>query len=276
MADSIDILDMVSDLKQIGEPFAVATVVRTVSVTSAKAGAKALIQKDGTVSEGWVGGGCAKSAVLKAAKDALTDGAPRLISIQPEDLLADIGVSAGDEKDGVKFASNMCPSQGTMDIFVEPVMPRPELVIFGASPVAVALSKLSPFVGFTVTVYAPKQHQLSFPEVDRFNSNYDSGSFHKRNCFMVIATQGSGDEAALASAFQSDADYLAFVGSHKKAENLKEKLSKAGIPDSRLSSLKAPAGLDIKAITPEEIALSILAEVVQHRRLMHAKLANQL
>src|SRR5215218_8068994 len=110
-----DILDLVSGLKAKGEPFALATVVRTVSATAAKAGAKALILPDGTISEGWIGGGCARAAVLKAARDALADGRSRLVSVQPPVALDDQGVKAGDEREGVRFAKNMCPSEGTMD-----------------------------------------------------------------------------------------------------------------------------------------------------------------
>src|SRR6202163_789564 len=128
-----DILDTIATRKSTGVPFALATVVRTVSATAAKAGAKAVILPDGTVSEGWIGGGCARAAVLKAAREAIVDGKSRLISIQPPDALQDQGVAAGEERAGVRFAKNMCPSEGTMDVFVEPVLPRPQLVVCGAS-----------------------------------------------------------------------------------------------------------------------------------------------
>src|SRR5258708_30283005 len=114
-----DILDTIATRKSAGVPFALATVVRTVAATAAKAGAKAVILPDGTISEGWIGGGCARAAVLRAARDALGDGKPRLVSVQPPDALQEQGLSAGEEHGGVRFAKNMCPSQGTMDIFVE-------------------------------------------------------------------------------------------------------------------------------------------------------------
>src|SRR5260221_9113446 len=116
-----DILKLVSALKAKGQPFALATVVRTVAVTAAKAGAKAVIRPDGTVTEGWIGGGCARAAVVKAAKEALHDGQPRLVSVQPPDVLQEQGIQAGDERAGIRFAKNLCPSHGTMDIFVQPV-----------------------------------------------------------------------------------------------------------------------------------------------------------
>ena len=134
-----DILNSIAVRKSSGEPFALATVVRTVAATAAKAGAKAVILPDGTISEGWIGGGCARAAVLKAARDALADGKSRLVSVQPPDELEGHGHKPDEERDGVRFAKNICPSQGTMDIFVEPVLPRPQVVICGSSPVAVAI-----------------------------------------------------------------------------------------------------------------------------------------
>src|SRR5262245_19710912 len=151
MRPAADILDAISTRKAAGEPFAVATVVRTVAATAAKAGAKAVILADGTITAGWIGGGCARAAVLKAAKDALADGRSRLVSVQPPDALYDRGVKSGDEQGGVRFAKNMCPSQGTMDIFVEPMLPRPQVVILGSSPVAVAVADLAGRAGFAVT-----------------------------------------------------------------------------------------------------------------------------
>src|SRR5262245_5210377 len=129
-----DILNSIAVRKSSGEPFALATVVRTVAATAAKAGAKAVILLDGTISEGWIGGGCARAAVLKAARDALADGKSRLVSVQPPEQLEGLGHNPDEERGGVRFAKNMCPSQGTMDIFVEPVLPRPEVVICGSSP----------------------------------------------------------------------------------------------------------------------------------------------
>src|SRR5262245_34770058 len=115
MRPTADILDTISTRKAAGEPFAVATVVRTVAATAAKAGAKAVILPDGTITEGWIGGGCARAAVLNAARDAMADGRSRLVSVQPPAALDGQGIKAGDEQGGVHFAKNMCPSQGTMD-----------------------------------------------------------------------------------------------------------------------------------------------------------------
>ncbi len=266
MEPAPDILDVVSTRKAAGEPFALATVVRTVAATAAKAGAKAVILPDGTISEGWIGGGCARAAVLKAAKDALADGKSRLVSVQPPDLLADHGVQAGDEQEGVRFANNMCPSQGTMDIFVEPVLPRPQVIICGSSPVAVAVADLARRAKFAVTVCAPGAEQAAFDQVDRRIEGYALPVEEAGARYVVVSTQGRGDEAALLAALAVDVDYVAFVGSRKKAEALKQVLALRAVPAERLAKLKAPAGLDLGAITPDEIAISILAEIVAVRR----------
>jgi xanthine dehydrogenase accessory factor len=268
MAHPADILDRISAMKANGEPFALATVVRTVAATAAKAGAKAVILPDGTISEGWIGGGCARAAVLKAAREALADGKSRLVSVQPPDVLQAQGFAPGDDvRTGIRFANNMCPSEGTMDVFVEAVLPRPQLVVCGASPVAVAVAALGRQIGFAVTVCAPAADQASFADADRRIEGYALPVETSGARFVVVSTQGRGDEAALQAAFAVDANYVAFVGSRKKAAVLTAALAQRGVQPERLARLKAPAGLDIGAITPDEIAVSILAEIVAaHRR----------
>lgn len=261
-----DILALVARLRTAGEPFALATVVRTVSATSAKAGAKAVIRPDGMIEGGWIGGGCARGAVLRAAREALEDGTPRLVSVQPEDMLHRSGVSAGETRDGIRFARNMCPSKGTMDVFVEPVIPAPECVICGSSPVALALSELAPRFGFAVTACAPPEELPAFVAPDRRIEGYALEEEGGPARHIVVATQGRGDEAALRAALSVPARYVAFVGSQAKMQALRVRLMADGIPDARLDTLHAPAGLDIGAITPEEIALSILAQIIALRR----------
>ena len=261
-----DLVDLAASLKARGEPFALATVVRTVSVTAAKAGAKAIILPDGTVSEGWIGGGCARAAVLAAAREAITDGRARFVSLLPKDLFAARELQQGEEREGVRFARNMCPSQGTMDIFVEPMLPPPSLVIIGASPVAVALADLAPRFGYHVTVCAPPEDQPVFAEPDQRIDGYALPATQEGHRFIIISTQGRGDEAALTAALSAEADHVAFVGSRRKVAALREKILAAGMPAAQFDRLKGPAGLDLGAITPEEIALTILAEVLAVRR----------
>jgi xanthine dehydrogenase accessory factor len=166
----------------------------------------------------------------------------------------------------VRFAKNMCPSQGTVDIFVEPVLPRPQVVICGSSPVAVAIADLARRSGFALTVCAPSAEQAAFTDADRRIEGFALPVNEAAARYVVVSTQGRGDEAALAAALAAEIDYVAFVGSRKKAEALRAVLAKRGVTAERLAKLKAPAGLDLGAITPEEIAISVLAEIVTVRR----------
>jgi len=260
------VLERAAQRQALGEPFVIATVVRTVSVTAAKAGAKALIGSDGHVDEGWIGGGCARAAVVKAAKQCLADGQSRLVSIAPKEGLDALGVTPGEQSNGVFFAKNSCPSQGTMDIFVEPVLPQPKLLILGASPVAVALAAQAPAYGFSVTVAAAPGDLEGFaPGPTRLEGVAPPPSAGQ-GAYVVVSTQGAGDRAALNAAAAMKARYRAFVGSRRKAETLKRELAAEGVSAEGLSGVKAPAGLDISAITSEEIALSILAEMIAARR----------
>lgn len=266
MSAHVDVIDLITKLKAADQTFALATVVRTVSVTAAKAGAKAVIAPDGTITAGWIGGGCARGAVLKAAREALADGQPRMVSVQPETLLAELGVEAGDNRDGVRFAKNMCPSKGTMDVFVEPVLPRPVLVVLGASPVALSLATQARGLGYAVTLAAPAADLTDPPDADHVIDGFQLDDLGPAKRFIVVSTQGKGDEAALRIAASTDADYHAFVGSRRKMAALVDKLTTCGIDPAGLNRVKAPAGLDLGAITPEEIAMSILAEITERRR----------
>ncbi len=268
-----DILDLIGTLKTEGVPFAVATVVRTVALTAAKAGAKAVIRADGSIEAGWIGGGCARAAVLKEARAALADGRPRLVAVHPSDVLHAQGVSPGEDREGVHFARNACPSQGGMDIFIEPVMPRPELLVCGASPVAVALASLARRFHYSLRVAAPESSQPLFEQPDARLTAYDFDNLAPAERYIVVATQGNGDAAALRAALTASARYVAFVGSRRKVAALRGTLVEQGLDSARFECLRAPAGLAIDAVTPEEIALSILAEITavrrQHQRTMH-------
>lgn len=245
---SPSIAEAAQALRAQDEPFAFATIIRTAGTTAAKPGAKALIRADGTIEEGFLGGGCTRGAVKRAALAAIETGAPQLISVAPEELLSEMGVAPGTEDSGVTYARNGCPSKGTVDIFIEPCLPMPELVVLGASPVAEALRTLSPQFHWAVGD-APTP-----------------GASPQRLRAIVVATQGQGDLDALKEALSAAPHYVAFVGSTKKYAALSDKLRAAGLAEAQISAVSAPAGLNIGAVTPEEIALSILAELVQVRR----------
>jgi xanthine dehydrogenase accessory factor len=266
MGAHVEVMDLVAQMKAAEQPFVLATVVRTVSVTAAKAGAKAIIRPDGMIIAGWIGGGCAKGAVLKAAREALADGEPRMVSVRPEDLLAELGVRPGETREGVRFASNLCPSKGTMDIFVEPVLPHPSLVILGASPVALSLAAQARVLGYHVTLAAPAADLAAAPDAHVIVDGFAPRYLNDARRFVVVSTQGKGDEAALKSAIAIDAAYHAFVGSRRKMAALRARLIAEGVDATAIDRVKAPAGLDLGAITPEEIAMSILAEITIERR----------
>lgn len=242
---SEDLAQTAQDMRARQQPFAFATIVRTAGSTAAKPGAKALLSADGTIAQGWLGGGCTRGAVKKAAIEALSSGAPQLVLVAPEELLVEKGVSSGDAIDGTRFARNGCPSRGSIDIFIEPCLPL--LTVIGASPVAEALSALAPEFHWSVGSDVPEE------TIGRQN-------------VIIIATQGQGDLAALERALVAGYSHIAFVGSKRKYRALSEILLAKGIDQTDIDAVKAPAGLDIGAVTPEEIALSILAELVKVRR----------
>jgi xanthine dehydrogenase accessory factor len=163
----------------------------------------------------------------------------------------------------------MCPSKGTMDIFVEPMLPHPSLVILGASPVALSLVTQARQLGYHVTLAAPTTDLASPLEVDMLIDSFSLGVLHPTQRFVVVSTQGKGDEVALRAALATTACYHAFVGSRRKMAALRAKLIADGVDAASIDRVKAPAGLDLGAITPEEIAMSILAEMTLERRRGH-------
>lgn len=264
--DEADLELRIAALRRAGTPFALATVVRTLAATAARPGAKALLLADGSIAEGWVGGGCARGAIGRAARAAIADGRPRLVSLRPEDLLAAEGAAAGEERDGISYARNGCPSRGSMDVFVEPVLPRPELVICGESPVALALADLAARFGFRRCLAAPGLAADRAPRVERLLDGFTLDPDGAGERYVVVATQGKGDAEALRAAVAAGGRYVGFVGSRRKIAVLRERLAGEGCDPGALAAVRAPAGLDIAAITPEEIALSILAEITRLRR----------
>jgi xanthine dehydrogenase accessory factor len=160
----------------------------------------------------------------------------------------------------------MCPSKGTMDVFVEPVLPHPSLVILGGSPVALSLATQARQLGYHVTVAAPAADVVGTPDADMLIDGFALGKLTEARRFIVVSTQGRGDEAALRTAVKTQAAYHAFVGSRRKMAALRDKLIAEGLDAAAIDRVKAPAGLDLGAITPEEIAMSILAEITVERR----------
>ena len=242
--------DLARELRSTGTPHALATIVRTQEATAAKPGAKALLNRHGDVLEGFGGGGCTRAALARAARTAIARSEPVFVALRPDDKLAELGASPCEVRDGVVYERNGCASKGSMDVFVEPFVPAPDLAVLGDGPVAQALRSLAR--GFDLGVADALPEPVS--DVGRPGALY-----------VVVATQGKGDAAALEAALGAGAHYTAFVGSRRKTETLKARLADK-VSAAALDRLVAPAGLDIGAETAEEIALSILAQIVQVRR----------
>lgn len=242
--------------------YALVTVLRVTPPTSARPGDKAVVTADGTL-RGWIGGGCAQPAVIKTARLALADGQPRTIRITP--------ASESEEKqlgDVLEFGMS-CHSGGTLELFVDPVLPQEPLVVFGDSPVARALCDLAPRVGFAVHWVAQGAVATDAPAARRVLDDDDAAAVAAAvppASWVVVATQGRRDMPALKAALQLGARRNWFVASERKAAVLKESLLAAGEDAGRVGAIVAPAGTPIGADTPEEIALSVLASVVAARR----------
>lgn len=251
--------EQVHTLTHRGESFAIATVVRVEKPISAKSGDKAIITEDGTL-DGWVGGGCAQDTVVREAKKSIREAQPRLLRL--------VGMGAVAEKsEGVLEFPITCHSGGTMDIYIEPVLPKPQLILLGNSPVAQTLAKLANVLGFEVEVFDPNATAEQFPDAHHLATELDLKSIAVRPLsFVVVSTQGHDDEFALEAAVHSNASYIACVASKKKFGVRADYLRDRGVSEELIARIKAPAGLDIGALTPDEIAASILAEMVQFRR----------
>ena len=250
-----EFVNQAAELLAKGEPFVTAWVVRFQAPISGKPGDKAIILSDGKM-RGWIGGGCAQPVVIKEALKALADGKPRLVRISPtaapEDGIVDYGMS--------------CHSGGTLDIYIEPVLPKPHIVILGRSPVAQTLAQLGRAIHYRISVVAPGAEDEQFPGVDVLQQELDLRPLTiSPETFVVVSTQGEADEEALEQAARSGASYVAFVASKVKGQKLLEYLRGAGLSPERINRVRAPAGLDLQAATPEEIAVSILAEIIQLR-----------
>ena len=241
--------------------FAVATVVAVQRPTSAKPGAQGIIHPDGTI-EGWVGGSCAQPVVVREALRSLVDGQPRLLR------LSKAGPAEGRRADGVVELVMTCHSGGTLEIYVEPHVPAPELWLAGTTPIVGALASLGGAAGWRVTVFDPEAEESAFPGADRVLHETGLAVFEPEVApYVVVATQGIWDEEALRAAFRREVSYVGLVSSPTRAAHVRAWLRDEGrVTDDRLAALRAPAGLDLGAETPEEIAISILAELVQVRR----------
>jgi xanthine dehydrogenase accessory factor len=257
---SIKYLDQMRELSSQGQPFVLATVVRIEKPTSSKPGAKAIITQDGNLT-GWVGGSCAEPSVKKEAAKALQDGRPRLLRLCPPEKM---GL---EPQEGVTELTITCTSGGTLEIYLEPYLVQPHLLVIGHMASAEALAALGKELDYTVTVMGSGVSRDQFSSADQIIDSLDFSQVHVTpNMYVVVASHGNYDELALEAFLPSKAPYVALLASKKRSETIRTYLRQDGMPEGTLARLKYPAGLDFGAVTPAEIALSILAEIIQHHR----------
>jgi xanthine dehydrogenase accessory factor len=249
-----------AELVTAGRPFAVATVVAVRKPTSARPGASGIVHPDGSI-EGWVGGSCAQPVVVREALRAIADGQPRLLRLSKD------GPNEGRRADGVIELVMTCHSGGTLEIYVEPHLPAPQLWLVGTTPIVGALARLGSAAGWRVTVVDPIVEADAFPGAERVHASADlRGLDPEAAPFVIVASQGIWDEEAVGLALTRQASYVGLVASPTRANVVREWLrEETTIGDERIAALRAPAGLDLGADTADEIALSILAELVQVR-----------
>ena len=243
------------ELEKAGIPFAIATVINTVAPTSAKPMAKAIITVDGKM-EGWIGGGCSQDVIIKEAVKCIHNETSSIIRLSPHQ-----------EDDGSQsYKKNLtmsCESGGTLEFHIESVLPMTQMLIYGTTPAAEALAKMGTLLNYNVHVMGTDIDELTLP--DRIQSSKNFESFEDPS-IAIVATQGRGDFRALKAALASKPSYLALIASKRKGEKLIARLVDKGHTKKAVSNIKYPAGLNIGAVTPEEIAISIIAEIVRESR----------
>ena len=253
-----ELFDAAVELRQRGEAFVVATVVRAESPTSGKPGDKALITADGVVT-GWVGGSCAQPVVEREARAALADGECRLLRLSPD-------VKVPRNRPGLTLRPMTCYSGGTMEIHIEPYLVQPHLLVFGNSPAAQALLSLGGVMGYRVTAVDLTDRPRLEGETEIVRDLAEIPATTAESTVAVVATHGVFDEEALEWLLERGASYVGLVTSKRRLEAIRAALVERGVDRAALECIHAPAGLDIGARRPEEIALSILAQVVEVRR----------
>ena len=247
-----DVLRIAAGLTAARRPFVFAIVVETQGSTSARAGAKAVFDAEGNVLAGWVGGGCAESTIAHATIECLETEAPQIVDVDLDDEVLGAGMPCG----------------GRMRVYVEPVVPRPTLWILGHGRVAECLCHLGALMSFNVVVDDVMASPDRYPDASRVivdDSDY-SALTPASSDFVIIATQHRGDHESLRRLLASDLGYIALIASRKRTGLVIDYLRDVGFQQGDIDRIRAPAGIEIGARTAEEIALSVISEVVLVRR----------
>jgi xanthine dehydrogenase accessory factor len=257
----LDILEEAQRLRIERRPFALATVVAAKQPTSGTPGARAIITADGTI-EGWIGGNCAQPTVIAQGLAALADGSPRLVVLRP-DAPAELGTAT---QMGLVQVPMLCASGGELQIFVEPFIPKIELVVIGASPVAQALVRLGAALDFEVWACDPGASMETFGDATRLIPDLDSLRAQLGpHSYVIVATINTYDEDAAKAALEAGASYVGVVASQKRFAQLRDYLRTEGLQEEQLDRLKRPNGLPGAGLRPGEIAFSVMAELLQVR-----------
>lgn len=248
----MDLYSKAAELAAQRRPFAIATVVRVEGSSSARRGSKALIDSQGKIVVGWVGGGCAESAVRSEALRCIRAETPQLITLDMQDEILGVGMPCG----------------GMMDVYIEPVLPQPELVIAGHGRIAETLARLGHLMNFAIIVHDPSAARESFPDAQRIiNQDFNVAEISfGPSTYVVIATLHKNDHLWLQRALEGDAAYVALIASAHRSRLVLDYLLAEGIKPEIVERVWAPAGLDLGATSPEEIALSIISQIVALRR----------
>lgn len=256
-ADINTLLQLEQRLIDAAQPFAVVTVIKAGPPTSAWVGAQALVDSEGSL-HGWIGGGCSRAIVIEAALQAIRSGSPKRIRISNEAALADADV---------ELHTMPCASNGTLELFIQPTLPAPLVLVLGSTPTALEACVLAQRVGLRICAAANVSAPLVALGVDHVIQGFNVDALSQAKPHMIlVATQGDCDEDALEAALRTSAKAVLLVASERKAEKLRDAMRLRGIADQRLKALHAPAGPNIHAHTPLEIALGAVAGLVMLRR----------
>lgn len=251
----LEFYEKIAKLAQTQDPFAIVQVVGRQAPSSSKLGDKAVVKRNGRM-EGWIGGGCVQGIVLKESADAIATGKPRLVRIGKE-------LQNHQKQEGVMEYRMTCQSEGQVEIYIEPVLPRPHLMVIGRSEIAKAVVRLGKAMDFKVTGVSEGANLQTYDKVDELITQLDLSRVNtSRLSFIVVATQGDRDEESLLQALKKESSYVGFISSRKKAASISNYLIDAGVDPTSLEKLHAPAGLDINAKKPDEVAVSIMAEII--------------
>jgi xanthine dehydrogenase accessory factor len=253
-----ELLRMASELAGREEPFVLAVVVRRQPASSAQAGDMALITAAGEF-HGWLGGSCTQPTVVREAQRALADGRPRLLALSPD--------PEAERRPGVAVFPMTCHSGGSVEIYLDPILPAARLLIFGASPIARALARLGQAMGYSVSALMDAAADEPAPAAAAAAGAVAAaaGPAARGASYAVVATMGERDEEAIRAALALRPAYLGVVASSKRFAQVRESLLAQGVAAAALDSIRSPAGVAIGAQEPAEIAVSVLAEIVARR-----------